>query len=66
MDFFGKDMKDFNGKNAHFPNFPGFDMGYMVYMVNFYEFHLGNMQAIIVQKNEEILVFSIEILNFIF
>ena len=57
------DFKDFNGKNSHlpnipnFPNYPGFDMSYSMYIVNFYEFHLNNMQNIIIQKNEEIMVF---------
>ena len=55
-----ENLKDFNAKNSNFPNFPGFNMGYMMYIVNFYEFHLSNMQNIIMQKNEEIMVKSKE------
>lgn len=45
----------FNHPNVS-TNLPGYDMGYSMYIMNFYEFHLNNMQTIIMQKNEELMV----------
>ena len=53
-------FNQFNQKPMNFfslPNNPSYEMGYsMMYIMNFYEFHLNNMQNIIMQKNEEIMV----------
>lgn len=60
---------NFNQKPMNFLNFPNnsaFEMGSnLMYIMNFYEFHLNNMQSIIMQKNDEILVNMSCFLNFI-